>query len=390
MTSDNLIIDYDKHPGFNSSVNCWPYDLKLLHRFNCLYEELKAGEILFDSSELLKIHNLIFDSFRVDSNDLLDDAFITELHAKVAHEIKSHIKFFTTIAQCVRVDSSKSEATQKREIKGELTLLSLSKIAKLAATEIEQFTHAASMGKSDRESLSQNSGFRIRRMIRLLNHEFKTNGVLDKLSLIYSGAFSVVGAAIELSVPQAGWWSHTDVGVSAPKTLYAHFDEGIDAPKAIIYLSNVNTDNGPFSYFPRVFDKLNLTGYQDLIGRCITSIGSSNDSLLHQEYRSSVRRTSSSLFRTHFMKLPPEFRFNSHFGWDVMSGSALEALMIEDEKVVLGQAGTFIVFDGGRTVHRGGIVQNERRIAIQVVFGEASLKLSVIRLLRYCRKKLPF
>ena len=388
MTTADLMIDYDQHPGFNSSISCWPCNLELLNKFNCLYEDLKTGRISVDPSELLEIHDLTFSLFRVKSNDYLADAFISELQEKVEQEIKSHIKYFTGIAKSTKTDSFSFRTTQKCVIKGELSSLSLSKITNLTTIETQKLTHVASLGKNDRESLSQNSGVRIRRVIRHLNREFKANGILAKLSQNYAGSFKVVGAAIELSVPQASWWSHLDAGAHAPKTLYAHLDEEINAPKAIIYLSNVDNDNGPFSYFPRVFDKLNLTGYQDLIGRCITSIGSSIDSPLHLEYSSSVRRTSAPLFRTHFMKLPPEYRFNSHFGWDVLSGSALEDLMIEDERVVVGQAGTFMVFDGAQIVHRGGIVQNDRRIAIQVVFGDTSLKVSIIRLLRSCRRRL--
>jgi hypothetical protein len=391
MATADLMIDYDEHPGFNSSVRCWPYNLELLNRFNCLYEELKTGRILADPAELLEIHDLTFSLFRVTSNDYLADAFVSELHEKVAQEIKSHIKFFTGIAKSTKKTPSFNFRTiQRGVIKGELSSLSLTKIANLTTIEIQKLTHAASLGKNDRESLSQNSGVRIRRLIQHLNREFKANGILGKLSQNHASSIKVVGAAIELSVPQASWWSHADDSVRAPKTLYAHLDEGINAPKAIIYLSNVSTENGPFSYFPRVFDKLDLTGYQDLIGRCITSIGSSIDSPLYQEYGSGVRRTSAPLFRQHFMKLPPEYRFNSHFGWDVLSGSALEALMIEDERVVVGQAGTFMVFDGAQIVHRGGIVQNDRRIAIQVVFGDASLRVSIIRFLRSCRRKLQF
>lgn len=390
MATNDLKIDYDEHSGFNSSLDCWTFDSELLNKFNCLYENLKNSVVLVDSSELLEIHNLIFDSFQVKSNDYLDDAFISELHEKVSNEIKRHVKFFSLIAKSEKPGQINFQSTLNCEIEGVLSSSLLSKIMKLTTIEIQKLTHAASLGKNDRESLSHNSGIRIRRVIRCLNREFKKNGVLDKLSHDYSGAIKIVGAAIELSVPQANWWSHTDAGIDAPKTLYAHVDEDIGTPKAIIYLSNVNIDNGPFSYFPSVFGKLNLTGYQDLIGRSITSVGSSSSSLLFNEYRSSVRRTSSSLFRTHFMKLPPEFRFNSHFGWDVISGSTLEAFMLKDERTVIGQAGTFMVFDGAHLVHRGGIVQNDKRLAIQVVFGDAKLRSSLIRLLRSFVKKLPF
>ena len=388
MTSQDSLIDYDQHPVFNSPVNCWSFDQKMLDKFNCLYKNLENGTLCDDPSDLLAIHKVIFDSFRVPTNNLLDDAFISELQEAVNQMIKSHIKFFATRTKHLTINPIDSRTIQKSVIKGEFNSLSLFKIKKLTNLATQNLIVASKQGKSDRESLSQNSGSQIRRLVKVLNSEFKRNGVLNKLSGVYPGPIKVIGAAIELSVPNSRWWTHSDDGINAPTTLYAHIDEGIEFPKAIIYLTNVNADNGPFSYFPCIFDTLCLSPYQSLIGRCITNVGSSKNSVLYQVYGSSVRRSSSTQFRRHFMKLPPEFRFNSHFGWDVISGSSFETLMKEDEIVVVGKAGTFIVFDGAQIVHRGGIVQNDSRLVVQVIFGASGLKVSLVRILKFLRMQL--
>ena len=36
---------------------------------------------------------------------------------------------------------------------------------------------------------------------------------------------------------------------------------------------------------------------------------------------------------------------------------------------VIGEAGTFIVFDGGTLPHRGGLLKSNERVALQVIFG---------------------
>ena len=62
--------------------------------------------------------------------------------------------------------------------------------------------------------------------------------------------------------------------------------------------------------------------------------------------------------------------FNSHFGWDIIKGSSLEKKILENEKLFLGKKGATKIFDGGRLLHRGGLVQEGERIAIQVVFSK--------------------
>lgn len=68
------------------------------------------------------------------------------------------------------------------------------------------------------------------------------------------------------------------------------------------------------------------------------------------------------------MSLPQELQYNSHFGWDIIPGSSLEEELINKEIICTGQAGEYIVFDGARLVHRGGLVQVGERLALQVCF----------------------
>jgi hypothetical protein len=75
-------------------------------------------------------------------------------------------------------------------------------------------------------------------------------------------------------------------------------------------------------------------------------------------------------FRRHFMRLPECLRFNSHLGWDVLPGSDLESHLAGGECKMIGPAGTFIVFDGARLLHRGGLMQEGERLALQVIFSD--------------------
>ena len=77
-----------------------------------------------------------------------------------------------------------------------------------------------------------------------------------------------------------------------------------------------------------------------------------------------------SKFKEHFNKLPYNLRFNSHFGWDIVSGSQKEKEALWVEQKIIGAAGTFVIFDGSRLVHSGGLVEKDYRIALQIIFGK--------------------
>jgi hypothetical protein len=68
------------------------------------------------------------------------------------------------------------------------------------------------------------------------------------------------------------------------------------------------------------------------------------------------------------MLLPETLRFNSHFGWDILSGSQLEDVIADSEEVMLGDSGKFVVFDGSRLLHRGGLIEEGERLVLQVIF----------------------
>jgi len=388
MLIKDSMINYDNHSSFPTSSKEWTCSQLALDEFNGIYKNLESGCRSEDWPQLLDLIRTIFDSFILDDNDPLEHAFISELKANVESMVSSHINFYTSCLNLNKLRIFQLEQTDKCLIQGFITPSTMAEITNCTQIEFRTLINAASHGKTDRQSLSRNSGSKIRHLIRVLNREFKRNGILDQLSEVFPGSIKVVGAAVELSVPHAEWWSHSDVQIKAPKTLYAHLDEGIDAPKAIVYVSDVKGSNGPFSYFPGIYEKLNLTGIQSLVGRCITNVGSNQNSVLYNAYGSSIRRTSSELFRKHFMKLPAELKFNSHFGWDVVSGSSLESEMIKSEVKVLGERGTFLVFDGGRTVHRGGLVQEDHRKAVQVIFGPMGFRAHLGRLARFLLRKI--
>jgi hypothetical protein len=186
---------------------------------------------------------------------------------------------------------------------------------------------------------------------------------------------SVTGVSLELSVPQAIWWRNSIPALSRPpKTVYAHLDESVGSPKSIVYLSDVKDSNGPTSCYPRLYESLDLNPLQEMIGRIIGNVGSSPSSRLFDYYQKQYHQSmNSERFRKHFMKLPKSLRFNSHMGWDVIPDSGSERFFSTLENKIIGEAGSFIVFDGAKLFHRGGMVDDGERVALQVIFSDLSL-----------------
>jgi len=84
------------------------------------------------------------------------------------------------------------------------------------------------------------------------------------------------------------------------------------------------------------------------------------------EYRAAAR---SPELRRVFMQLPTVFQGSSHFGDDVLPDSpiARQLLPLEQSFLSTGQQ-QVLVFDGARTLHRGSLVLEGERVALQVAF----------------------
>jgi hypothetical protein len=270
---------------------------------------------------------------------------------------------------------------QQKFILGNISKDSVHEINQIIAPSIDVFRKNAENGLTRREDLSVNNGEAISKVVKILNKEFKKQGILDLISE-YRGEKSVVsGCAIELSVTKANWWKVTYPEYQAqPKTLYYHFDESVGVPKAIVYLNEVGLKNGFTSCIPNLVENLKLSHLQFLIGRTIACVGRSADIDLSKYYNHKYHNTfGCELFRRDFSLLPKEMKFGSHFGWDVVPESDLETFIIDNEHKVVGAEGSFIVFDGGLLPHRGGMVNEGERIALQIIFDkETSLKDKII------------
>jgi hypothetical protein len=377
---------YLEHPAFRFGVSSWDVPVEKLAAFNETYKAVRQfGSALGVASraalrqDLVQALHGVFFFFHAQAADEYEGQFLLELKnacSRLLDEefdwyVKSlHVRFVDIVDKRARQDAVRMQ--RDRYFFGRLPQGVVAELRNLAERELGQLRDNAAAGRLRREDLSINAGPNVNALCTVLNREFKAKGVLDAVSAYTGRKIGVGGLALELSVPQANWWKNAITALDiSPRTLYAHLDETISCPKAIVYLSDVTEKNGPTGCYPGAYEAMQLNPLQEIIGRVIGTVGNSADSSLNNYYNKTYHQSvNSENFRRHFMRLPECLRFNSHMGWDVLPGSEWEAQLVGIESKMTGPAGTFIAFDGARLVHRGGLMQEGERLALQVVFSE--------------------
>ena len=375
---------YGAHPSFRFAQPPLGVDPAPLDAFNACFDFLRSQRGVLTRSQFAESAarcqrqlDAVFDQLEAQSPDGLERRFLVELRAECKRLAGEELRLYARrpSGRGISLGNARTQRDAARLRNdfyyfGALPRFSVDEMLAIAKPEIEQFRARAAAGQLTREHLSSNTGRPVRDIIRVLNREYRSLGVIDAVSAYMGHRMAVGGLALELSVPQASWWTNAFSGLArAPDTLYAHFDESIVFPKSIVYLSDVTPENGPTSCYRRAYPSLGLTPLQEIVGRVLSNVGNAPDSELTKHYAKRYHQSMSSEgFRRHFMRLPESMRFNSHFGWDVLPDSEAEQELVAREEVMVGPAGTFIVFDGAKLLHRGGMVRQGDRIALQVVF----------------------
>jgi hypothetical protein len=229
------------------------------------------------------------------------------------------------------------------------------------------------------EMQSKNMDVRLHRTVSLpmeVEYAKYVHSLISDLGII-DGAKSFFGADVEYyylcwqySDSNEEWFKspYANFGLPTSKAAYGHFDHDYQLLKAIIYLTDVAEDNGPFKFIPR--DRDIYYGYRSQIffykylDQALTRVkfeGIPAESVYYK------KRYLSEQFRQEFMSLPSILSGSSHFGDEVMPQSREEELITSREiAITTEQFGNGFVFHGGSTFHRGGMVERGQRLVLQV------------------------
>ena len=175
---------------------------------------------------------------------------------------------------------------------------------------------------------------------------------------------------LQLSHPDECWWKdcYADEGISTSKASYMHYDQDYSLIKAIVYLQPVTT-NGPFSLIPASevapVSYSREAFFKRLDGRVASAnVGGDTDCVYYR------KQFKSPDFRREFLRIPSALRGTSHFGDDILDGTSKSDWLLRHERKITTDVANCTVFTGGRTVHRGGLVESGERWALQLGFRE--------------------
>ncbi len=178
------------------------------------------------------------------------------------------------------------------------------------------------------------------------------NGIIDAVSNYIGRPAEIIDINPQLNDCSDNFWQHVfpDLTFEKPATHYCHRDASGGDIKAIIYLTDVKIDNGPFSFIlgsHRTRPNLIMNFIQEVNDSC----GFSSTDLIS---------------RTHFSALPACLRVKCAFGNDLLSNSVDARAILAAEWQITESQGHVVIFDP-KGIHRGGMVLYKERAVITCV-----------------------
>lgn len=372
-----LQLDYDKHPAFSMYLDQCPIDATEIDK---VFEEIDIHlRLLETATEVLspqfvrryfasQINPLINEILEVTYNligegsvfyPLLDSAFKDWRLALQAESIyRQENKLCTPLAYHQGAEISKAGVALLRIPKEEIA-----KIWQALQPRVPEVLQLREKSPWEVASLPlPHEG----KWWELVNDLLRESGALAALSHMHGCPMEPLNCGFIHSSPNEVWYKncYADIGLPTAKTAYMHYDLGFWVPKMILYLIDVSTENGAFSIIPygremiRYYSQSSLWKYLD------TNFLFDGDPRYETHYRR--KRYHFPELRKELMRLPNQLRGTSHFGDDLVDGSAMSNFLLEREVVCTSDVANCILFDGSCTIHRGGLVHKGERWALQM------------------------
>lgn len=174
-------------------------------------------------------------------------------------------------------------------------------------------------------------------------------GIIAAVSKYLGRAAKIVDISPQINDPTDNFWQHffPDLPDYKPRTAYFHKDASGGDVKAIIYLSDVTHEQGPFSF---------------IIGSAKKKAGLFKN-LIQEINDSSGFSGTCPTARKRFAALPKFLQSKCTFGNDIIPESSLAQELLKSTWEIKGTKGHIVVFDS-KGIHRGGMVINGERVVI--------------------------
>ena len=186
-----------------------------------------------------------------------------------------------------------------------------------------------------------------------LRAAMRGQGALDAASRYQGRSLDVTYLKLLINHAEDDWWRapFADIGLGDPPAISMHVDH-LWTTKAILYLSEVGADNGPFCYC--------LGSNHVQIGWLEGAARRANDRIDLSSCAPESRRL--------FHALPRRLRRKAKFGNDIESDHPQLGRLLASERRFTSADGDLILFDD-RGIHRGGMVQAGERCMLQIRLG---------------------
>ena len=373
---------YSAHPSFVATFKTLPYPEAAAQELDCIYRCLSSDSRAVSSNSLARLQkhsqdilNSIFDIWKRFPVSQLQIDFLQDLQQEALLLIREDFTKFKLQSQSdVRHSLSPSEFNKLIQLSSKGYLFdnfadsNAHSLRIVADSLVTQFINNESNDYCTREDLSANDGNVIKRLVNMLDRIFEQSSV-NKLMSSYLGYDVHIGAlALEMGSVKSTWWQTSYD--EKPKTLYIHRDESISVPKAFVYLNHISKQQGAISVFPNSNSIHGEPTYlQNLVGRRIGWIGRSQEHNTYGQFKHTYHKAfGDSTYRSLFLSLPPQARYSSHYGWDLMHCDPIHTQLLEDELILEGPPGTFLLFDGARVSHRALHNATNAHISLQAIF----------------------
>jgi len=182
---------------------------------------------------------------------------------------------------------------------------------------------------------------------------FTRAGVFDTAAAYLGRNVKLIDVNPQINDPSDDFWMRIfpDLEQPIPSSAYFHRDASGGDIKAIVYMSDVGPDNGPFEYVTGSH-RMPLSTADDHVSEANDSNGMAGTDPTNRQC---------------FAGLPEAWRHKGAFGNDVLDGSPLAQAIQAGLWTITGTKGSIVMFDT-KGVHRGGMVaQGERRVITCVV-----------------------
>lgn len=377
---------YSDHPSFCRWQHSLATDQELIDYIDAIGDvALKAGAFL-DADEIsnicVKATGLVDDLFDQLSSQAslgLPQAFLADLHQEaklLIHEDLVELFAFKRQPTRIKIDdythlNNCQQLVNKGFVFHKLDDNWVAKLQKATHDSVQELLRNESTGPWTRENLSVNSGHSLQSAVGILNEAFSDGGILEEMGVYCGYDVCIGGLALEIGSHHSTWWqSVLTESEGKPLTLYMHRDETLRHPKAFIYLTEICKDNGAFSVVPNANAIHGKPSWiQTLIGRRIGAIGKLDRHISKGAFTHAYHQTfADPIFRELFMMLPSKLRYNSHYGWDVPSGSLIHEDLLSDEVWLEGSPGSMLIFDGSRVTHRALVSSDSSHVSLQAIF----------------------